>query len=1022
MNGFEYVCLATEKAAGDWFNVDPFRFAVQPYEDETHQREVATKAEALVSTYRTAECTKVRGKILDELFDMHASEDLLWPAYHNWGGSCLGPIQHSRYVLAVAEVDRGFAGTVLKLTSEPEFRYKHAQQSSERATLAWKILAAVRFASGMGSSWITNFESAHFQAFAAVAKPGGIWSPSMPKPYQRALLRLSSCFGRLRQDPSFIIARVMNGRGGSAKRNKDVSASARHLSWLEQSYDRYVSEKNVTVTSNYRHGIRLLRDYYVTRSSSDYCYPEAAFERSILLGMLEFAQTWSTPGTRLLAASQVREYLMWFQLNMVDESGECTPDALAPVDFERFARKVAAETPRLPQGEVSARPMPTQYHTMLKEIITADDFAWPKSLKYRNGRRRFWMRIKDPETGNYDELFCPVLPRLLLLMLDIPLRLLQARRLDSGEGDSRRWDPVSGKWEAATGFHAGYWDRQPSVRNPRRGVLREMPTRSGGTITGLYVNSNKMMDAKTLFNEMSGYEIPWEHPEVLLNLAAMREWQERYNPVAGPLAYEDIPKGILPVVANDTIRGNMPARFYLFRYPGNGGERGHEAPPTHEVVSAFFFEALDELESRLNSVPGENPVRIITQRTAWGVPTVAVFSMHGMRSSTLTALHVAGVPIEILSKVVAGHASILMTLRYLKFDPLHVSDVLTAGRLKAVAEGRTAFPGSLSQASFDQARKMTARLSDDGLQQMYGPVYSESSGWTSLEIGLCPNGCTLCHIGGEKVGILKGTGQHRAVPGIRNCLRCRFFVTGLPFLIPLWAHGTNLLAKADGHARGVAEREGTVRALKAERMSHVRAGAPADASMRERIQMAEDALAVETERRNHALTDFHATMTMIEMVRAISAEPAADGTLPMLMSADEIPEVVGRESTRFEVTDAVVQASRFFPTLQSDELDRERDAFLDNILHRNGYVPITLAPLSQAEKRRAADAMSQMLLVQIGAKEAQKLIEGQSSLDDYDLQGRLQDICLQAIGRPVPGLTQQGPVARTRTPMVIAAE
>ena len=64
---------------------------------------------------------------------------------------------------------------------------------------------------------------------------------------------------------------------------------------------------------------------------------------------------------------------------------------------------------------------------------------------------------------------------MLLIHLDLPLRNVQVRRLDSGEGDSRAWDPATGRWKIAAGRLSGYWERV-GVKNPRRGVFREIQT------------------------------------------------------------------------------------------------------------------------------------------------------------------------------------------------------------------------------------------------------------------------------------------------------------------------------------------------------------------------------------------------------------------------------------------------------------------------------------------------------------------------------------------------------------------
>ena len=55
-------------------------------------------------------------------------------------------------------------------------------------------------------------------------------------------------------------------------------------------------------------------------------------------------------------------------------------------------------------------------------------------------------------------------------------------------------------------------------------------------------------------------------------------------------------------------------------------------PPTYHVFHQFFHDALDELEKRLAVEDPDSPVRIITRRD--GQPRKAIFTIHGMRSST----------------------------------------------------------------------------------------------------------------------------------------------------------------------------------------------------------------------------------------------------------------------------------------------------------------------------------------------------------------------------------------------------
>lgn len=1009
MSEYNYVCAATEKVADAWFNTDLTRFAVVPGAWEVDEDEASpeVEVETLVEAFLSERSADGRVAILMELLEMHGRGQLLWPVSAFFGFSCLGDVEASVLFDAIADIDVNFA---LTRAWFEESEHMPKVDRTNKAFLAWKVIASIRYAWAGVLRDPDDYRPDHLEAFSNVLRVDGRIRGEIPA-WMRTGLRITSDYfqGTTGDEQFGMLGRKRYKPPKKRPRLENVFDREAHLKWADDEFERWMDERLILTKKPYRQAKRLLGEFLATLPASVGSQPEKAFPRDHVIAFLAFAKGWSTPASRLYAVGKVFEFLQWLSHESRDSAGKARIEvAFFEADVKKFNDQIDAR-PRSRGAEVVARPMPMRFHMMLKEIITEDDFAWPKSLRDRSDKQLIhWIRARNPETGENELVFCPVIPRILLLQLDLPIRNIQARRLESSEGDDRAWDPDTSAWGPNPSPHAGYWARA-GAKNRRRGVIREIATADGSTITGLWINSNKTQDRGNLFDETSGYEIPWEHEDVLRNLAEMRRWQEVYNPVDGPLAHADVPAGIFQEEPSEAVRALIPDRFYLFRHPANPGPRGREAPPSYPNVLRFFNEALEELERRLNEEDPDRPVRIIVGRDGSGGPKQAIFTMHGMRSATLTGLHLAGVPIEILSKLVAGHASILMTLKYTKFDPLHVSEILTAARVKAMADAAGEFPRFLEKATFEEAVRMTARLADDGISQMKGP-YDEPSAWSRMDIGICPNGGTLCRVGGE--AILRRTDKgldksaYAPVPGgPRNCVRCRFFVTGLPFLVPLWTHSAAIAAKADAVARAAAEKEAAVGSLKAERRRLTAAKQAIPETLRQEIVVTEEAWLADVEERDRILADLHAAMALIEKIRQIaSARPAVEGDgapMSLIVAQDEVPEVVGRESTRFEVADAVVQASRIFPSLRSAELERERDAFLDKILYHNDYVPITLAPLSPSERQKAADALSALLLIELGAREAERLASGATTLADLGLQDRFEDACRRAIGSPM---------------------
>lgn len=1015
---FNHVTIA-QNLGEAWFNPDERRFALIPSINDTDSEKLATLIEEMVESCRLDGSRAAQDDFLYELHGLHAQRAVLWPLGILFGRSAIGDINAQWFQFFLQELDPDFVllrSEIEKLSHLSKFP---ARQRQDRSFAIWKWLAVLKFSSDH-IDYLESIQEAHIVELGRLLRPSGIWAEWTSESNRRSLNRLVRLVADVTDNPQFCIQVNRQVRRRKSSRTESILSETTHLQWLRENFNRWLGERVLLQKKAYLRALRLLEEFFSTRPSLEVDKPDKALSRSNMLGLLEFAKTWSTSTQRINSIGRIFDFFCWMEDENRDRDGNTLfKVALSYGDVERFRMSQASKNTTSKNGDVAAKPMPTRMHVELKKIISDNNFAWARGLKSRaDGRPLHWITWKNPDTGHAEPVFCEVLPRMLLLMLDLPLRNVQVRRLDSGEGDSRYWNPTENKWGPAEGPHADYW-KSVGAKNTRRGVFREIQSQFGGnisTLTGFWINSNKTQDRPNLFDENSGYEMPWEFIEALNNLSEMREWQEKYNPVAGPLPLSKTPYGIFIDDPTDAVKALIPDRFYIFRYPLNVGPRGNEAPPSYKVILQFFYDALEELELRLNAEDPNNPITIITGRDASGAPKKAIFTLHGLRSSTITSLYNEGVPIAVLSKLIAGHATILMTLKYTKFEPPHVSEILTRARLQALAKAADAFPVFLKKATFEQAARMTARLHDDGLAQLKGP-YSDGSTWSRMDIGICPNGGTLCHIGGELWQARNDLGanksRHKPVPGgSRNCVRCRFLVTGLPFLIPLWGHSNLISARVDQLKERIEEREAEIKKLKAERRDANAKGEPVPPVLRQRIAALEAEWDAETQSQEQSVADVHATMMLIEMVRAIrkvTAEAGEDG-IPMVIRPKGIPEVSGRESTRFELTDSIVQMSRFFVSLDRPEIERERDEFVNRILYQNGYIPITLAPLSLEERRAGADAMAAMLLGELGAQEAQNLIEGRKTLEELGLQERIQEVARNSIGRPLERttLTQPG--------------
>lgn len=182
----------------------------------------------------------------------------------------------------------------------------------------------------------------------------------------------------------------------------------------------------------------------------------------------------------------------------------------------------------------------------------------------------------------------------------------------------------------------------------------------------LYFNTNKTGDIDKERDD-SGYVMPWEKRDALELFARLRDWQEKYNPVRGPTQWSDIAELKAAKHVDDLLK--LGSNYFLFRDPCN--RHRPDFPVTDVRLRNLWLKLMEELERRMQRsgetlVNGE-PVKLVASYGKDGQPSSALFDLHALRVTMITAMYEEGVPPEILMKIV-GHASVIMTLYYTKLN------------------------------------------------------------------------------------------------------------------------------------------------------------------------------------------------------------------------------------------------------------------------------------------------------------------------------------------------------------------
>lgn len=638
-----------------------------------------------------------------------------------------------------------------------------------------------------------------------------------------------------------------------------------------------------------------------------------------------------------------RAFFDWYlaaHLSAPDDAGRpvVSPDHANPVQ--------PARTP--PASSESHRSaMPTRFLRELLKLLTENDWAWARAQAADT------VDVVDPSTGLPERLWCPVRASVLAIKLLLPLRTFQVRVMESSEGDDICYR--GGEWVANVGPGAP----KTSQRRRRGFLCRIEDASTGENGCGFYVNTNKTADAAARANER-GYLIPWENRQVIDIVEQLEVWQTTHNPMAEPTAWSSL--------HDDTVCRSAPRSgraFFLMRDPN--GMFPNE-PITDDRVRGLWNGLVAELERRLaangETMANGEPIRLTRPRSAERSERVSRYDLHTLRVSLITALAVdGGLPLHILSKCVAGHASVVMTIYYCKVGREAMNEALDAAtaRIDTVAQER--FAQYLKSGDRDDAALV---INDPSA--LAAADRGDTAAWLMLDTGICPVGATRCHDGGPLVA----KRVHGPVPGgARNCARCRFHITGPAFLGGLVAKFNTKSLERDSARREYEPARTGLRQLEDERVEVETKGGSFDQGA---IERARDRL----DRAEVRLASVCETMQALYVLvlRCRDAMSKNAGGLNLLAVGSETDlRVAIRATSDIDLADRVCQVADIYPSLETADASMRRARAIDRMAMRHGRAPVML-PLSEEEALRAGNEMLRLMERQFGRERSIEIVAG----------------------------------------------
>ncbi len=558
------------------------------------------------------------------------------------------------------------------------------------------------------------------------------------------------------------------------------------------------------------------------------------------------------------------------------------------------------------------------------------------------------------------EMWSPVRAVAMYIKLELPLRTFQVRMLDSGEADTWRYihSPGGGGFVLNHNPLARGSEKRPS----QRGVFHRTSVEKEA---GFYINTNKTADINKAENE-KGYVIPWANDEVLYWLEKLRNWQERYNPIAAPTPWTELERkhfGKTPQ-HSDVLAQRGPACF-LFRDPTDG--KG-DKPLTNIALSIFWYKLLARLEKRCadngETLDNGTPLRFVDPDSSKGT----VFPLHALRVSLISYFILdLKLPIAVVSKMIAGHATIIMTLYYTKFGKAYMREVLSEAEKNELEAERNNHRRFLADATLEQVSRRFAYVSEDAVRSAISNRGAVAA-FVFDDKGICPNGASLCDVGGERLRPDSTVSDYAPVPGFpqeRNCVCCRFFMTGPAFLPGLIAHFNAVSEKTHRQSARYSSLQDKLTYLEDEQREAERDNQPF-ARLREL-----DALNKHAESEalilNKYMNDLQATNHLIQRSIQIAEDKTTEGVKLVAKGGMTDLRVGFIESQSvLHQLEVVCENAVIYPEIDPGRAHIRRSQMLDAMMRYNGMEPVMMY-LEEDEQLLVGNAVMQLIQARTGS-------------------------------------------------------
>lgn len=403
-----------------------------------------------------------------------------------------------------------------------------------------------------------------------------------------------------------------------------------------------------------------------------------------------------------------------------------------------------------------------------------------------------------------------------------------------------------------------------------------------------------------------------------------------------------------------------------------------------------------EVERRWNANNPEHKAYFVSYQERTGQPQASEYNLHGLRARGITSLHEQNVPIEIISKVVAGYSSVVMTIYYLLFHPTRVNELLEKSRVEGRVSKQEATMRDMKMFRLEQARRRTTSLQSDAIEAAV--KVANKLPCSHVGIGFCPFSGTRC-ADGRLVEGCAGTSKEYGYPegGARNCIMCRHLVTGPAWIEELiWFGRLLYVRRQDAYERrGVLQSEIDA-LLTQKKLGKITRDYQHATSQILYLKIQE--LGAEIELLDRA--GFNVQRLVTACVTILEDDDRDQLLEPALIASD----VTSLEEylSPMEEANALALAARWYPLLQDEKVEALSRRHLDLVTNGAGQIPLSLRnDISEKQRQRAYDDLRKLMAAGLSRRELAAISEGKLGARDLKLDEQVKKLIGESLATAV---------------------